>query len=316
MPNPFLFIVGCPRSGTTLLRRLVDAHAEIAVVPEVGWLAGRYTRRDGLTPDGLVTPVFVSALLEKGGFGRYTPIPLSRAELERLLEADGSSSYADLIACFFDRYGEVRGKRLVGNKTVDLIRSVSVLHELWPHAKIVHLIRDGRDVCLSAISWRRAEKLASRFPSWRDDPVSTAAAWWEWHVRPGAEAGVELGPKLYYEVRYEALVANPGDEAAALCRFLGVAYDEAMTRFYEGRTRDGQQRLDAKHAWLPATPGLRNWRSQMNPDDVARFEAVAGDLLDELGYPRGAHTLSEADLNHAARIRSVFERAAEEVAVR
>jgi Sulfotransferase family len=303
--NPFLFIVGCPRSGTTLFRRMVDAHPDVAVVPEVGWLARRYEERQGLTPDGLVTRAFIRRLTEKPGFGRYARIPLAHEELTELLESDCRMSYAEFVTMLFDRYGEQHGKRLVANKTVDLVRSISMLHELWPTAKFAHLIRDGRDVALSAMSWRRAEKLASRFPTWREDPMSTAAAWWEWHVRAGREDGRSIGTALYYEVRYESLVANAGTELRNLCLFLGITYDEAMVRFYEGREQNGPG-LDAKHGWRRPTPGLRDWRTQMAAEDVERFEAIAGGLLDELGYARGSESPCEERLEHAVRIRHAF----------
>ncbi len=315
MTNPFVFIVGCPRSGTTLLLRMVDAHPQIAIIPEIGWISRRYENRDGLTPDGLVTPAFIHDLLEKGGLGRYTRLPMSRQELEDLLASGRPLSYAKLITLLFDRYGEARGKALVGNKTVEYVLSIPTLHSLWPRAKFVHLIRDGRDVCLSAINWRKAGKLVSRFATWSEDPVSAAALWWEWHVRLGREAGCSLshqkmgttsGDELYYEIRYESLVARPMEECVALCAFLGVPYDGAMLRFHRGRMRMAPD-LDAKHAWLPPTPGLRDWRSQMSPEDVQRFEAVAGDLLDELGYPRGADQLRAESLEHAATIRRLFE---------
>jgi hypothetical protein len=313
--NPFAFLVGCPRSGTTLLQRMVGTHRQIAVAPEVAWIARRYEDRVGLTADGLVTPAFVAYLLERGSFGRYTPLPISPKELEDLASPARSISYAQLVGLLFERYGELQGKPLVANKTVDHVRHIATLHELWPQARFVHLIRDGRDVALSAISWRRAKKLASRFPSWRDDPVSTAAAWWEWHVRPALEAGSFLGPDLYHEVRYEPLVAQPERELKSLCTFLTVPYDDAMLRFHEGRKRP-REASDAKHAWLPPTPRLRAWRSQMAPDDVERFEALAGELLGELGYSRGAGRLSKERLEHAVRIKRAFEAAAEGASTR
>jgi hypothetical protein len=64
--NPFVFLVGCPRSGTTLLQTIVDAHPEIAIFHELWWLDTWYARRIGLTRDGLVTPELVSRLLERG----------------------------------------------------------------------------------------------------------------------------------------------------------------------------------------------------------------------------------------------------------
>ena len=308
MTNPFVFIVGCPRSGTTLLQRMMDAHPQVAVIPEIGWLASRYEKREGLTPEGLVAPALVDKLFEERTFGRYGALPVSREELRDLLACGHPISYAELISLLFDRYGAARGKDLVACKSAGLTPKVRTLHELWRRAKFIHLIRDGRDVCLSAIGWRKAEKLASRFPSWREDPVSTAAAWWEWHVQPALEAGRSLGPQLYYEVRYESLVVHAADELAGLCAFLGIPYENAMLRFHEDRAQR-EATADAKHAWLPPTPGLRDWRSQMPREDVERFEAVAGDLLDELAYPRGAGHLTEERLEYASRIRRSFEAA-------
>jgi hypothetical protein len=185
---------------------------------------------------------------------------------------------------------------------------MDTLHTLWPAAKFVHLIRDGRDVCLSLIEWKRkAAKLAKRYPTWADQPVATAAMFWERHTRAGRESGGKLGQALYHEVRYEALVAQPEQECATLCAFLGVPYEPRMLRFYEGRTR-AESGLDAKNAWQPITPGLRNWQTQMPAADVERFEATVGDLLDELGYPRAVpHPGAEA-LEHAARIHEAFVR--------
>ena len=306
MTNPFVFIVGCPRSGTTLLQRMVNAHPDIAIIPEIWELSRLYENRDCVTSDGLVTPAFLHTLLEKGGFGRYTPLPMSRQELEDIAASGRPIRYADLISLLFDRYGETTGKPFVGDKTVGNTLYVGTLHTLWPEAKIVHLIRDGRHVCLSALSWRKAGKLAQRFVTWNEDPVTTAALWWEWHVRRGREAGSSLGSDVYYELRYKSLVARPAMESARLCAFLGVRYDDAMLRFHEARMRR-EPGLDAKHAWLPPTPGLRDWRSQMSDEHVERFEAVAGDLLDELTYPRGADHLRAQRLALASRLRRLFE---------
>jgi hypothetical protein len=106
-------------------------------------------------------------------------------------------------------------------------------------------------------------------------------------------------------MRYEDLVSDPGAACARLCEFLGLPYDEAMLRFHEGRTRT-EPGLDAKKAWLPITPGLRNWRTELPPQDVERFEAAAGELLDELGGPRAFPLPSPQCLEQAARLREAF----------
>src|SRR5262249_17026447 len=153
-------------------------------------------------------------------------------ELEELIHSGEPISYARLVSGIFDAYGEENHKPFVGNKTPDFVRQIPTLRMLWPAAKFVHLIRDGRDVCLSLINWKRkAAKMAKRFSTWADDPVPPAAEFWKWHVRLGREAGRELGRELYYEVRYEALVAQPEQECVKLCAFLGVPYEPDMLSF-------------------------------------------------------------------------------------
>ena len=301
--NPYVFIVGCPRSGITLLKRMVNAHPQIAITPETHWISRYFKKRKGLTREGLVTPELIPKLFE---YHRFPHLKISREDLEKLIASGEPVPYANFVSGIFDLYGKPHGKRLVGDKTPGYVRDLPLLHALWPTARFVHLIRDGRDVCLSMLEWRRAHRSAGRFSTWNEDPVSTTALYWEWLVRRGREDGISLGPDLYYEIRYESLVANPGGECAALCSFLGLPYDDAMRRFHEGR-RKTDPRLSAKKAWLPPTPGLRDWRSQMPAEDVERFEAAAGDLLDELGYPRTFPRPQSETLRHASRMRDFFD---------
>jgi hypothetical protein len=301
--NPYVFMVGCPRSGTTLLQRLVDAHPQIAITPETHWIASCFKDRTGLTPEGSVTPELIAFLTNHRNFLK---LGVDRRELERLLDSGGPVPYARFVSAIFDLYGSAQGKRLVGDKTPGYARNLPTLHALWPQAKFVHLIRDGRDTCLSAINWKRkVPKLQIQFPSWSEDPVTTASMWWKWHVRLARQAGQSLGQQLYYEIRYEALVADAAGECARLCAFLDLPYDEAMLRFHEGRAT-GKPDRDAKHAWMPITQGLRDWRRQMPAEDVERFEAAAGDLLEELGYVRACpHPRAEVRAQ-VERIHDVF----------
>jgi hypothetical protein len=300
MRNPFLFLLGCPRSGTTLLGRMLSAHREVEVLPEVRWLARRYAQREGLTPDGYLTPSFFARLQN---FGRFSKLPLRQEELAPYVENPGAISYADFITVLCDAFGKNCGKRLVGVKNADhaVPMDLSVLHHLWPEAKFVHLIRDGRDVCLSVLNWRIREKVERLFSTWNECRISNLAAWWEWQIRLLREAGGALSGEQYLEVRYETLVAHPEETCARLCDFMGVAYDPAMMRSHENPPD-----RKAKQPWLPPTPGRRDWRSQMPRDDQERFEAVAGALLDELGYPRGVDHISLPASNTAAAVRAAW----------
>jgi hypothetical protein len=304
--NPFVFVVGCPRSGTTLLRRMLDAHPDLAITRETHWIPELWKRRVGLTADGLVTAGLVDALVADS---RFADLSLERRDLDSIVQANGRLSYASFITALFDLYGSRQGKPLVGDKTPGYAREIATLYGLWPRARFVHLIRDGRDVCLSALKWRRkAESFARRFGTWSEDPVTTAALWWEWHVRAARLAGHSLAPTLYREVRYESLVDDPETEASRLCEFLAIGHDAAILRFHEGRTRT-EPGLSPKRAWLPPTPGLRDWRRELARPDLVQIEATIGDLLEELGYERGVDRLPAAAVTRAGRIRRAFERA-------
>jgi hypothetical protein len=304
--NPYVFIVGCPRSGTTLLQRMVNAHPQIAITPETHWIARYFERRIGLTPEGWVTPGFVRKVLKHRLF---PDLQIESDAVEQLAEGGQPIFYADFVRAIFDLYGDRQGKPLVGEKTPGYVRSITTLHALWPRARFVHILRDGRDVCLSILNWDRADRAAGRFASWAEDPVMTTAFFWDWNVRLGRERGSALGSDLYREVGYEALVTEPADECAGLCEFLHVPYEGHMLSYYEGRTRV-EPGLDAKHAWLPPTAGLRDWKRQMQAKDVERFEAAAGELLHELGYERAYPSPSPDLLAQAAAIRARFSEGA------
>ena len=300
--NPYVFIVGCPRSGTTLLRRIGDAHPELAIIGELQWVRRWWERRIGITPEGNVTRELLDMLLADR---RFRKLDLAAELVAELVEDGRPKHFARFVTEVFDLHGRVKGKPFVGEKTPGYVRLLPTVHSLWPNARVVHLIRDGRDLTLSLQDRTRTKRAAWRFPTWEEDPVTTGALYWEWNVRLGREAGALLGPDRYHESRYEGLVADPELECRELCDFLGLAYDPAMLRFHEGRTRS-QPGLSAKRAWQPVTPGLRRWKEQMAPADVVRFEAAAGDLLEELGYVRAAPSASAEELAGAARFRDAF----------
>jgi hypothetical protein len=283
---------------------MVDAHPEIAIIHESHWVPRFYEKRIGLAPDGTVTPELIARLLDDR---RFVKLGIEGRDLEGLIPPYAPISYADYVTRIFDLYGQARGKRLVGEKTPGYVRSIPTLHALWPEAKFVHLIRDGRDIFLSMKNWKRVYRSVGRFAAWTRDPVSTSAFWWKWDVERGQEAADLLKPGLYHELRYENLVSEPAEELAKLCAFLGLPYDEAMLGFHEGRTKT-KPGLDAKRAWLPITAGLRDWRSEMTTEEIERFEAAAGDLLNGLGYEQAFPSPSSEAIERASEMRRRFVR--------
>jgi hypothetical protein len=300
--NPFVFIVGCPRSGTTLVQRALNAHPQLAITPESHWIPRLAAKPWALTSDAMVTAKLVQRLLAHRKFSR---LQIGQEQVSAIVGKYPQISYSLLVSQIFDLYGEMQRKPLVGDKTPANVRRIDILHGLWPSARFVHVMRDGRDVALSMFEWPKVHPKPGGFVTWSEDPVSTAALWWEVNVRRGCEAKRSLPPDLYYELHYESFVANPREQIAALCSFLDLPFGDSMLQFHADRS-DADPGLEKKFAGAPITQGLRDWRSQMRAEQIERFEAIAGELLENLGYPRAVPHPSSAALLHSRKMRESF----------
>lgn len=289
MPEPFPFIVGNPRSGTTLLRALLDSHPRLAVPPEsyfvvtLAHLRELYERDDGLAVESLTAD-----LLQHRRFKRWD---LPERALREALDRSAPTSYADAIRTVYALYAERHGKSRYADKTPKYVEDLHLLTELFPEALFVHIVRDGRDVALSYLE-----------VDWGPNSMIEAARRWRHRVELGREAGAALGPERYMEVRYEDLVADPERELREVCRFISVEFEPAMFE-YTDRAEDfiAPHFHPEAHQGMtrPPTAGMRDWRTQMEPGEVAKFELVAGPLLEELGYERaadGGEAMRDVDL--------------------
>src|SRR5260370_18392035 len=129
--NSCVFMVGGRRSGTTLLRRIVEAHSGIAMAPETQWIAEYYKKRIGLTPEGRVTPELTCRLL---AHPKFHHLGISAADLDQLLGSAESTSYADFVGRLFEACAKSRGKPFVGAKTPNYVRQIPWRHTFCPDA--------------------------------------------------------------------------------------------------------------------------------------------------------------------------------------
>jgi hypothetical protein len=278
---PFVFIVGRGRSGSTLLQAMLDAHPDLAIPPEthlvpaLGHRRRRYERRPGFDQDR-----FLDDLTRHWGF---PALGMSRERAADAIRRAAPASTADALRATFAAYAARWGKAGYGDKTPINVLHMPLLAGLFPEARFVHIIRDGRDVALSYRD-RRGMGLVEAAYRWRRD------------VRAGRRAGRRLGPGRYHEVRYEALVRDPEGVLGEVCRFLELPFDPRMLRPQEVAERVIPSSTRAWHPHLgePPTEGLRSWQRQMPPGEVALFEGIAGDLLEELGYERRHPALGPA----------------------
>lgn len=276
--NPFVFVVGCPRSGTTLVQRMLDAHPDLTVANDTHFIPRAAKRELRVHDDPPLTPQLVEQAMD---YHRFHRMGLGLEEVSQAADVD--ATWSAFVARLYDLRGRKAGKLLSGEKTPDYCRWIPLLHRLFPRARFLHVLRDGRDTALSAMDWAHAGKGPGRWNLWERDPVGASALWWRWQAGAGCRDGRPLGDALYHEVRYEDLVRNPDLEMKAVCRFLELPFSRRMARFHEGKTRNTPG-LSAKSAWLGPTPGLRDWRRDMAAVDVAVFDAIAGELLDISGY--------------------------------
>ena len=273
---PFPFFVGCGRSGSTLLRAMFNAHPEMAVPDEVAFII-RYSRPHRAVeygwPRRFDAGRCADLIVADSSFRRWA---LTEPEARDALRDPPPASFPAAIRRLYGRVAAREGKSRYGDKTPMHVLHLRRLGWLFPEARFVHIIRDGRDVASSYAT-----------TAWGPQSVEESAVRWRRSVRRGLHDGRRLGPERYREVRYEAHVAEPESELRTLCRFLELDWDDTMLRYPEKaaevitatRFPDAHQRL-----LLPPTPGLRDWRRDMARQDVVRFEAIAGSVLDELGY--------------------------------
>jgi Sulfotransferase family len=294
---PYVFIVGCPRSGTTLLQRILDHHPKLAVANDTHFIPRVVDPEGGDVP---LSPELVDRVLNYHRFGR---LGLDDAAVRRA--AAQTRTYAEFVGALYTEFGARHAKPLAGEKTPDYVRYLPLLGRLFPRSRVIHIIRDGRDVALSALEWARPDKGPGRFSLWPQDPVAVCALWWRWQVTSGRTDGRALGSR-YQEVRYEDVVARSRETVERLCLFLQLPFAPQTLTYHVGRQRE-EPGLSAKSAWLPPTPGLRDWRAQMPDRDVAVFEALAGDLLSSLGYERATGVPARAVRSLTQRYRSCWE---------
>ena len=271
MPDePPLIVLGVRRSGTTLLRVMLDRNRSLAVPDEsyfVPQLARRH--RGSVDPAAFLDDLRRLPTLVEWG--------LSPDAVARRLRPGMTTGAA--IAAVFEAYAAQRGKPRWGDKTPLYMQYLPLLERLFPRAVYVHLIRDGRDAATSFLEVPDGIMTAG----W-GHPRDAAgfAAQWATEVRGARALGARVGATRYLEVRYEALVAAPDEELRRVSAFAGLEYEDGMLG-YVGRTdsarKDHQKRLDE-----PPRVGVRDWRTEMPAADTAAFEATAGDLLHGLGY--------------------------------
>ncbi len=292
-----VFVLGCPRSGTTLLQLMLHAHPRIAIPPETRFLQAIYYTRAGF--GDLRDPARRRDLAQFIVSRRSTlfgDLGLDARELvEEIVAAPPTLGSA--AGTVFRAYARRFGKPRWGDKRPGYYQFIPPLLRMFPGAQIIHLVRDGRD-CVASLK---------RMP-WFDQGIYGAVATWMEAIGQAGNAERRLPQGTLLRVRYEDLVADPPRLLMAICAFLGEDYHPAMAAPHV----IAGELIPARKAWhlgtrQPVTPARAGtWRSGLEPWEARLCEAVMGRRLRSLGY-----TLSGAGPaapQHLARFAGVAAR--------
>src|SRR5262245_61531603 len=271
MTHSPVFIVGCPRSGTNLLRDLLRSHPNLAFPGESHFIPEFYkgygdpkSGREGLR---LASKILRVNWVRAWGL---------QFDLSAFAE---DRSYRQVVSRIYDEWARKQNKSRWGDKTPHYVTKIPILLEIFPSAKIIHIYRDGRDV---ALSWLRV-----RFGPRN---VFAAAKAWKEMVSSGRQVGASLPDETYLEVRYESLLSNPADVMKRVCAFIGEPFADVVLRPTAARLPSrhrpiiGVRRPRRSPASEIISTNTEKWKKQMSLPDRILFESVAGDLLQALGY--------------------------------
>ncbi len=285
---PFPFVVGMNRSGTTLLRMMLDAHSELTIPPETHFVpdAIKAAKAGGATPESVL-----QAMKKHREWGDFE---ISDSEMLARLEALPKLRPGPAVRAFYEIYAERQGKPRYGEKTPTYVQKMRLIQRALPEARFCHVVRDGRDVALSVLD-----------RTVRDLTAGDVAARWLKKVTKARADSPQI--KHYTEIRYEDLILDTEPVLRKVCEFFELDWQDAVLNYHErsadrlkemARTLPGggkskeltvERRL-ATHEMTtkpPSADRVQRWRKQMTEEQRLEFEGVAGELLAELGYPVG-----------------------------
>ena len=280
MKSP-VFIVGCDRSGTTLLRLMLNQSPILHIPQESKFLVSLQKNQElyGDFTKPYQRWFFIRDLQTNQATIKTFTFPvfdLTLEEAEATLVEAAPTDFFGAAAAMFTASARKCNKQHWGDKTPHQIQHISFLAEAFSDAKFIHIIRDGRDV---AVSIRKA--------GWHGGKILKIARYWKKQVEAGRSAGVLLGKSRYFEVYYEQLVMQPEKTLKDLCSWLEIEYTSQMMKYY--LTAD--DKIPKEHSNLfelvkkPIDSSRAfGWKQILSNKEIADFESETAELIELLGY--------------------------------
>ncbi len=269
-----VFVVGVPRSGTTLLRLMLNAHSHISLGPETHFFREIWEKRndygDLRNKDNLLI------LWEKYSHTKYfRDFGYSDIDLVKRLIVESVENYADFLRILLEIYANNNDKNVWGEKTPDHLFNVPEIVEWYHDARIIHVIRDPRAVCASI----------AKVPWASDDVVSNSRVWNRYLAFANKLKNGKYGNSII-EIRYEDLIHTTEEVLNEICSFLEIEFESGMLEFY----RDSSRFVEKDEPWknnvmLPLNKqSIEKWKQELSTMQQNEIEAKAQHYMCEYGY--------------------------------
>jgi hypothetical protein len=285
-----VFVIGCSRSGTTLLYHMLLSSGNFAVYRMESQILTLFEPRfrplnKPQNKRKMLDAWYTTRLCERSG--------LEPEELEPRIMAECQNG-GDFLRILMEQICRKQGVERWAETTPEHLLYIRRIKETIPNALVIHVIRDGRDV---ALSWEKLSQIR-RFPWDRRRSAMAAGIYWEWIVNKGRTVGRTLGTD-YVEVRYEDLVCKP----AAVLRSLEPFVDHDLD--YERIRELGIGSVSAPNTAFKGEQQspIGRWRTSLSPEELAEFETLTVDMLADLGYELNAKHASSFELT---RMRTAY----------
>ncbi|MCT7964986.1 sulfotransferase [Laspinema sp. D1] len=282
---PMPIVVGFPRSGTTLLRLMLDAHPDLAIPPETHFIP------DILNLESDIQNLRYSFYQKLTENSRWQDFHLKPDEFYENLAKIEPFTISSGLRCFYKMYAKRFNKFRWGDKTPLYVVRIKDIQTALPEAHFIHIIRDGRDTALSMKKmWWGA-----------GDDIEKQASNWIWQIREGRQQAQFC--QHYLEVRYEELITNTTKVLKEICKFINLPYSSQMEDYYKSaesrlnefnaiykpdgtclRTKEQHLSIHNLTFKQPDQSRIGRWKREMSNEDRAKYEKIAGPMLRDLGY--------------------------------
>ena len=261
-----IFVVGCQRSGSTMLGSMLGADSRTIAIPEAQFVAD-LAPSDPAEHGALAQYIDLIAAHERF---RIWNFPLGDARPE------GEGCFADAVRWLVRRYAATEGKpdplHWIDHQPGH-VREMKVLNAHFPKLKAVHIVRDGRAVAASLLPL-----------AWGPNSAMSAANFWAQRVAIGLASRHFLGEDAWVQVRYEDLVSDPVPELRRLCAGLGLEFNSDMAAGKGFRVPEFTRNQHSLVGGGPDASRLGGWRTSLASREIEIFEAMVGPILTYLGY--------------------------------